>query len=252
MSFKDKVVDKMAEEVGKKAAEVVVKATAVGVAGAATVVVGVAGVVAGTTAAVAGGVVKGTQALIGDKETRHFKKEQKYLNQKAKEEQTCLIIQHINNPTGQLCVCDVDGNILFQSNGILSTDDTNGSIGIFRPDGYCIAQIIKIVSGRNTLFQKKNPDDYSFMVNGNSIGIMKNRVSSADERYVIEPHGWCVKNGKEKGDYSVCDGDKEIIYLSKRKGYDWPTYIVNFPKDKYNLIATMIMMVAISRDIKNK
>ena len=249
MSFRDKVVDKMAEELGKKAAEVVVKATAVGVAGAATAVVGATAAVAGATAAVAGGVVKGTQAIIGDKETRHFKKELKYLNQKTKEEQTYLIIQHINNPTGQFCVCDVDGNTLFQSSGILGKDNMNSSIGIFRSDGYCIAQIIRLISGRNALFKKNNPDDYSFVVSGNTTAVMKNRVSSKDERYVIEPHGWIVKTGKSKGDYSVYDGDKEIIYLSKRKGYDWPTYIVNFPKDKYNLIAIMIMMVAISRDI---
>ena len=61
-------------------------------------------------------------------------------------------------------------------------------------------------------------------------------------------YGWTVQD--QKKDISISNEQGVIIHASKRKGYDAPTYILDFQQEGDELVSLMLMLILISREFE--
>lgn len=227
------------KEVTYAAVDAAVKATE-GLTKAA-VVVGVA------TATVGSAIDKTVNATIGDKETRHNRKEQRYLS--SKKESNCLIIQKVNQKKELFSICDIDGNVKYYVSGKLSSDPQKVNLILLDKKRCKVASVKKkAFSVRMPLFHERTPADYAIEIGGENVAVLKTKPSKHLEDYEIVPYGWVVKGSVLKWDFRILDGDFERVHISQRSGYSTPTYIIDFPDDQYELIGLMIVLTLICRE----
>lgn len=207
-----------------------------------------AAVVVGTASATVGAAVdKTVNATIGDKETRHNRKEQRYLS--CKKESTCLFIQKINQKKELFSICDISGHEKYYVSGKLSSDPQKVNLALLDKKRCKVASVKKkTFSARTPLFHEKNPADYVIEIGGEQVAVLKTKQSRHLEDYEIIPYGWVVKGSVLKWDFRVLDGDFELVHISQRSGYSTPTYIIDFPDERHELIGLMIVLTLICRE----
>lgn len=191
-----------------------------------------------------GGVIDKT---FGDKETRHYRKEQKYLSKNS--DKTCLIIQKANIKQDSFCVYDTDENVKYYVQGRNSSNNGKVNLQLLNANRILVGTIKKtFMSFRSPIFHESNPADYIIEIGGQQVANLKTALSSNHEYYVVEPYGWIVKGSILKWDFTVMNGENNVVHLSKRKGYDSPTYILDFSDQQYELIGLMIILAIICRE----
>lgn len=249
-----------ATNVIEDAAETAVVATATTVVTG--VAVGITGIAVGVTGAVKG-VAKGVQVVgkgvnatknvvdkaldvtLGDKEVRHYKKEKKYLSNTKKG--TFLIIQKAETEANDISIYDVEENLKYTAHGKLTS--RNNRLSLLNDLGIEIGSVFK--SGfaiRAPIFHEKKPANYAIEINGNEVAKLKTKISTNKEGYEVEPFGWTVKGSILKWDFSVNGNGKTIAHISKRKGYDTPTYFLDFADPDNEIIGLLIILTLIFRE----
>ena len=98
------------------------------------------------------------------------------------------------------------------------------------------------------VFHESSPADYQIEIDGERVATLKTKLSLNQENYEVEPYGWIVKGNILKWDFTVLDGENEIVHISKRKGYDSPTYILDFPNPDHEIIGLLIVLAIICRE----
>ena len=181
----------------------------------------------------------------GDKATRHYKKEQKYLSKNP--DSTYLIIQKTNVRKDIFSIYDRDENEKYYVHGKLSS--TNVNLQLYDRSNQRIGAVKKnLISLRAPVFHESKPADYVIEIYGEKVATLKTKLSTNRENYEIIPYGWIIKGSILKWDFTVTDGDQEIVHISKRKGYDSPTYILDFPHEKDEIIGLLIVLTLICRE----
>ena len=81
--------------------------------------------------------------------------------------------------------------------------------------------------------------------NGQQLATIKTVLTTGKELYAIDPYGWTITGKRFGGDYSVNNESDVVAHLSKRKGYDVETYILDFPVESQEIIALMTALTII-------
>lgn len=195
--------------------------------------------------AVTGAVNRAVDKTLGDKATRHYRKELKYLSKNP--ENMHLIIQKTSLKKDIFSIYDTNEEAVFSVHGRLSTAKVN--LQLFDSQGDLIGTIKKTaISLRMPVFHESKPADYQIEIDGERVATLKTKLSLNQENYEIEPYGWIVKGNILKWDFTVLDGEDEIVHISKRKGYDSPTYILDFPNPNHEIIGLLIVLAIICRE----
>ena len=183
----------------------------------------------------------------GDKNVRHFKKEHKYLYQNM--DSTYLIIQKKNIRKDIFSIYDRNENVKYYVQGKLSSSKGKVNLLLLNELKMPIGTVKKtFMSFRTPVFHESKPADYVIEIGGRLVATLKTKLSINQEDYEIEPYGWIVKGSILKWDFTVKDGDYGIVHISKRKGYDSPTYILDFPNKQHEIIGLLIVLTLICRE----
>ena len=198
------------------------------------------------------GVQKGIQAIddtvgkvVGDKETRHYRREQKYLSKNP--DSTYLIIQKGNIHKDIFSIYDSKERVKYYVQGKITKNNIN--LQLMDSQKQHIGSVKKtFLSLRAPVFHESKPADYSIEIGGMQVATLKTRLSVKSEDFEIEPYGWIIKGSILKWEFTVNDKDVEIVHISKRKGYDNPTYILDFPNKQHEIIGLLIVLTLICRE----
>ena len=181
----------------------------------------------------------------GDKATRHYRKEQKYLSKNP--DSTYLIIQKTNVRKDSFSIYDRDENEKYYVHGKLSSGNVN--LQLYDRNNQRIGAVKKnLISLRAPVSHESKPADYVIEIYGEKVATLKTRLSTNRENYEISPYGWIIKGSILKWDFTVNDGDQGIVHICKRKGYDSPTYILDFPHEKDEIIGLLIVLTLVCRE----
>ena len=192
-------------------------------------------------------IEKTLELTAGDKATRHYRREQRYLSKKK--ESLCLFIQKTNIKNDLFTIYDANENVRYYASGKLTSKTQNVNLILMDENRRQIASVTKkSLALRNPLFHEQKPADYYIRVMGTQIATLKTKLSLHQEDYEIEPFGWTIKGSVLKWDFTVMDGDDEVVHIQKRKGYDNPTFILDCPNEKHELIGLMIVLTLICRE----
>ena len=239
------------------AATAVTGAVAVSVAGVAKGVEVVGNAAAATKNAVAdaktsvgdfidnAGVVvdKALEATVGDKDTRHYRKELHYLSKISKS--LGVIIQKVDTGEDIFHLYDTNEALLYTVRGNLTKD--NYWLSMLDDDDSLVCDIYQSRQPKRApIFHESRPINYVVEMMGEQVAVMKTKLTKGKAKeYDIEPMGWMVQD--QKKDITLSDEQGIIVHASKRKGYDVPTYILDFQREGNELIALMLMLILISR-----
>ena len=105
-----------------------------------------------------------------------------------------------------------------------------------------------ILALRAPVFHESKPANYSIDIDGQYVATLKTKLSTSKENYEIEPFGWMIKGSVFKWDFTVFDGENEIVHISKRKGYDSPTYIIDFQHEENEIVGLLVVLTLICRE----
>ena len=197
---------------------------------------------AGNATQAVGSVVEKT---IGDTATRHYKKEQKYMD--AMPDKTILIIQKNESKQKKFSVYNRDEELMYYVQGKNDGDKVN--LHLYNVSKKECGTVKKsMLAVRNPLFHENKPADYVIEINGYKTATLKTKRVSDREKYEIQPQGWTIKSKIFQWDFSIISVEDELIHVSRRKGYDNPTYIIDFEDPKYEIIGLLITLTLISRE----
>lgn len=197
------------------------------------------------TNGVSDGVGRVVESTIGDKETRHYRKEKRYLRKSANS--TYLIIQKSNAPNDCFSIYDSDELIKYFAQEKKSSKFFR--LSLLGPDMQLLGTVRKTaLSIRTPVFHESSPADYLLEIMGEKVGALKTKLSASKENYVVEPFGWIIKGNILKWDFTVNNGDEIIAHISRRKGYKNPTFIIDYPKEENEIIGLLIILTLICRE----
>ena len=184
-------------------------------------------------------------ATVGDKDTRHYKKERRYLSKNS--DSTCLIIQKTDVGQELFSIYDPDERVRYYVQGKLSSK--NMQFSLLDADRIPVGTVKKtILALRAPVFHESKPANYSIDIDGQYVATLKTKLSTSKENYEIEPFGWMIKGSVFKWDFTVFDGENEIVHISKRKGYDSPTYIIDFQHEENEIVGLLVVLTLICRE----
>ena len=193
----------------------------------------------------AGTVVdKALEATVGDKDTRHYRKELRYLSKIA--HCPSVIIQKTDDGEDIFRIYDTDEVLLYKVTGNLSEDSY--WLSVLDGDDGPVGDIYKSQqTKRAPIFHESRPINYVVEIMGEQASIMKTKLTKGKAKeYDIEPQGWVVHD--QKNDISLVSEEGIVIHGSRRKGYDLPTYILDFQQEGNELVSLMLMLALISRE----
>ena len=218
-----------------------VKTSAIGLA------VDVAGKGIEAAGAVYDGVNKVIDATLGDKETRHNRKEQKYLAKTV--ENTHLFIKATAVKNQIFNICDDNDTIKYYVKGKLPKGSKKVRLTLLDAEKEPIANVTKaMIALRNPIFHENDPANYRIEINGEEAATLKTKFSYATETYEIIPQNWKVRGNILKWEFGVYDGERQIVHITKRKGYETPTFIIDFDDEEHELLGLMIVLTLICRE----
>ncbi len=184
-------------------------------------------------------------ATVGDKDTRHYKKEKRYLSKNA--DSTCLIIQKTDMGQELFSIYNPDETVRYYVQGKLSSN--NMQLSLLDANQILVGTVKKtMLALRTPVFHESKPANYSIVIDGQHVATLKTKLSASKENYEIEPFGWMIKGSVFKWDFTVFDGEDEIVHISRRKGYDSPTYIIDFQDEENEIIGLLVVLTLICRE----
>ncbi len=176
------------------------------------------------------------------KAAKHYQKEQAYISGKG--DSICLIIQRQRKDS--FTIYDAEQKVRYFAQGYVSPKNSRPVLQLQDPARNIIGLIQKVrVSQRSAVFHETNPADYLIEANGQQLASVKTVLTTGNELYAIEPYGWTITGKRFGGDYNVNNGNDVVAHISKRKGYDVSTYILDFPNDSQEIIALMIALTIV-------
>lgn len=126
-------------------------------------------------------------------------------------------------------IYDTAESLLYRVTG----DLTKGKywLSVLDSDGGLIGDIYKSQqTKRAPIFHESRPVNYVVEIMGEQASIMKTKLTKGKAKeYGIEPQGWTVQD--QKNDISLISEAGIVIHGSRRKGYDAPTYILDFQQE---------------------
>ena len=112
-----------------------------------------------------------------------------------------------------------------------------------------IASVKKSFSLLNSLnFHEGRPSSYKIEIVGRNPIALETKFSMVHKNFEIDPYGFRVQGSLIKWDFRVMNGDISLLHVTKRAGYDVPTYIMDFHDKDYEIIWLMIVLTLICRD----
>lgn len=197
---------------------------------------------AGNATETLGNIVEKT---IGDAATRHYKKEQKYMD--SMPGKLHLIIQRGESRRKKFSVYNRNEELMYYVQGKDDGDKVN--LHLYNSSNKECGSVKKaMLAVRNPLFHENKPADYLIEERGYKTTTLKTKRVSDREKYEIQPQGWTIKTKVFQWDFSIMCGEKELIHVSRRKDYDRPTYIIDFEDPKYEILGLLITLTLISRE----
>ena len=176
------------------------------------------------------------------KAAKHYQKEQAYISKKGNS--VCLIIQR--QKKDRFTVFNADQLILYYVQGYVSPKNSRHVLQLQDSDRNIIGFVRKDkMSQRSAVFHETNPADYQIEANGQQLASVKTVLTTGDDLYAVEPYGWTITGKRFDGDYNVNNGTDIVAHVSKRKGYDVSTYILDFPNAAQEIIALMIALTIV-------
>lgn len=187
-------------------------------------------------------VDKALEATVGDKDTRHYRKELRYLSKIS--HCPSVIIQKVQDWEDIYRIFDTNEVLLYKVRGNLTEKDF--FLSILDENDWPVGNIYKGAQAkRGPIFHESRPVNYVVEIMG-SQAILKTKLSkSRVKEYDIEPYGWTVQD--QKKDLSLSDEQGVIVHCSVRSGYDVPTYILDFQQEGNEQISLLLMLVLIAR-----
>lgn len=86
--------------------------------------------------------------------------------------------------------------------------------------------------------------EFEIVINGQTVGTIKNEFSFLFPRYHVDFRGWDVEGDFMGWDYCVCSGSREILSVSKEL-FTWgDTYVLNYA-DAADEIPGLLLVIAI-------
>ena len=261
MGFITKAVARVAANVIEDAADNLVTTAILGAAAGAVKGVEAVGKAAGSTIKSAveaktqiDGIVgttrdtidKAVSATIGDRDTRHYRREQQYLSSIAH----CpgVIIQKVEENDILFRIYDTEENLLYIVIGRLSKKDV--WLTVTDESGKLVGAVYKTeASARAPVFHESSPTDYVVEIMGEQVARIKSQLTKSREKsYTFEPDLWQYQETGRGREITICNEDGTLAHLSKRKGYDVPTYILHFEQRDSELVCLLMMLAFISRE----
>ena len=239
------------------AATAVTGAVAAGVAGVAkgVEVVGKAAVAAKNAAVDAKDFIDGAaeetraavdralEATVGDKDTRHYRRELRYLSKISH----CpgIIIQKVDSEEDIFRIYDTTEVFLYSIRGALTQDDF--FLSVVDENDWPVGNIYKSKqTNRAPVFHESRPVNYVVEIMGEQAVLKTKLTRGKAKEYDIEPYGWEVQ--AQKKNLSISNEQGVIVHCSKRTGYDAPTYILDFQQEGRESIGLLLMLVLIARE----
>ena len=191
-------------------------------------------------------VDKALEATVGDKDTRHYRKELRYLSKISKS--LSIIVQKVDDGEDIFRLFDANEALLYNVRGNLSKD--NYWLSVLDDGDSLVGEIyMSRQTKRAPIFHESRPINYVVEIAGEQVAVMKTKLSKGrSKEYDFEPYGWTVQD--QKKDISISNEQGVIIHASKRKGYDAPTYILDFQQEGDELVSLMLMLTLISREFE--
>ena len=191
-------------------------------------------------------VDKALEATVGDKDTRHYRKELRYLSKISKS--LGIIIQKVDDGEDIFRLFDTNETPLYKVRGNLTKE--NYWLSVLDDDDSLVGDIYQSRQAKRApIFHESRPINYVVEIMGEQVAVMKTKLTKGKAKeYDIEPMGWLVQD--QKKDISLSNDQGIIVHTSKRKGYDAPTYILDFQQEGNELIGLMLMLVLISREFE--
>lgn len=197
----------------------------------------------------AGTVVdKALDATVGDKDTRHYRKELQYLSKIA--HCPSVIIQKVDDGNTIFRIYDTAEELIYSVAGDLSDDKY--WLSVLDRDDDLVGDIYKSLEAKRApVFHESRPVNYVVKIMDEHVSLIKTKLSKGKAKeYDIEPQGWLVED--QKNDISLISEEGVVVHGSRRKGYDVPTYILDFQLEGYELISLMLMLTLISREFEHE
>lgn len=189
-------------------------------------------------------VDKALEATVGDKDTRHYRKELRYLSKIS--QALGIIIQKVDDGEDIFRLFDTSEALLYKVRGNLSKD--NYWLSVLDDDDSLVGDIYTSRQAKRApIFHESRPINYVVEIMGEQAAVMKTKLTKGKAKeYDIEPMGWVVQD--QKKDLSLSNEQGVIVHASRRKGYDAPTYILDFQQEGNELVGLMLMLVLIARE----
>ena len=191
-------------------------------------------------------VDKALEATVGDKDTRHYRRELRYLSKIAH----CpnVIVQMVEDEKDIFRIYDAEENLIFRVCGQLYEGDF--LLSVFSEENVPVAEIYKTQkTSRGPIFRESKPADYVIALDEEPVAILKTKLTKTKAKeYDVEPMGWTGLD--QKKDISLSNEHGVIIHASRRKGYGMPTYILDFWQEEYQLVSLLLMLTIIAREFE--
>ena len=188
-------------------------------------------------------VDRALEATVGDKDTRHYRKELRYLSKISH----CpgIIIQKVCDMEDIFRIYDTGENLLYKVRGNLTEDEF--FLSIVDENDWPAGNIYKdMQTKRAPVFHERRPVNYVVEIMGTQAVLKTKLTKSRAKEYDIDPYGWKVE--KQKKELSLLNEQGVIVHCSKRTGYEMPTYILDFPQEGYEQISLLLILVLIARE----
>ena len=183
-----------------------------------------------------------------DREIRHQQMEEEYLA--GLRGNICLFIQVTGYSGDLFCITDYNGRIKYCVKGSYGRRSGKATLQLMDVNKAIIASVKKVfLSLRAPVIHEFRPGDYEIKTYGGRTVTLKTKMTSNRERYYVEPYGWVVaKDNLMGGEYTLIDRGYKVAHISRRRGYEKPTYILSFQNGQLELMALMIMLTVICRE----
>ena len=188
------------------------------------------------------------EKTLKDREARHRQKEEEYLA--GLKGNICLFIQVTGYSGDLFCITDYSGRIKYCVKGSYGRRSGKATLQLMDANKATVASVKKaFLSLRTPVIHEYRPGDYEIKAYGGRAVTLKTKMASNRERYYVEPYGWAVaKDNLMGGEYTLLDQGFRIAHISRRHGYERPTYILDFQNRQLELLALMIMLTVICRE----
>ena len=198
-----------------------------------------------TVGAVSGAIDK----TFGDADTRHYKREQKYLASRFAKK--FLIIQKDSTVIEHFTVYTIDEETKYTVVFGKASRTIPFRMTIIDSD-HNDMEVIEPISDKtkNPVFRKRKVLDYSIMIRGQECAVLSERFIEKKELFSVAPYGWIIKEEKAGSSYFMYNGETEIMHFEKRSGYTCPTYILDFGDPKKEDVCLGIALIIIQLNSK--